>query len=168
MKRKLNGVFICLDSLMFSWNVIWLLTLLALVFINISLFFKSNDIWLDVLIAFCCVSSIVIFPYMKLKLLPSIMKPTDYDITTHSLTTFFLIIVGIIPLELLFITDMNLRLISDFGLLTVIQLCGVGGAMLAISTFLMVSIIYWMFLIEIRKESILFIKCKKLKQEIYE
>ncbi len=142
--------------------------LTALVVVNVFQLVVTNNRWMGIFVTSCTVSSIVIFPYMKWKLLPSLQDSDDYGMSIHSLLTFVLILVGIIPLELLLITDMNLGLINSMGFLSVIKLCDIGRGMLAIAVFLLVSMIYWMLLIEIRKAAILYIKCKKLKREIYE
>lgn len=168
MKTELNNVFPRLDSLLKSWRVIWTLLLTTLVLINVSQILVTRILWIGIMVTFCAVSSTAILPYMKWKLHPSLLESDDYYMTIHSLMTFVLIVIGITPLELLLITDMNLDLIDNLGFFTVIELCGIGGAMLTITVFLFVSIIYWMLLIEVRKESILYIKCKKIKKEIYE
>lgn len=168
MKTELNNVFPRLDSLLKSWRVIWTLLLTTLVLINVSQILVTRILWIGIMVTFCAVSSTAILPYMKWMLHPSLLESDDYYMTIHSLMTFVLIVIGITPLELLLITDMNLDLIDNLGFFTVIELCGIGGAMLTITVFLFVSIIYWMLLIEVRKESILYIKCKKIKKEIYE
>jgi len=168
MKTDLNNVFTRLGSLLRSCKIIWTILYTALVVINVSQFFVTKNLWIGMLVTFCTVSSMAILPYMKWKLHPSLLESDEYYMTIHSLMTFVLIVIGITPLELLLITDMNLDLIDNLGFFTVIELCGIGGAMLTITVFLFVSIIYWMLLIEVRKESILYIKCKKIKKEIYE
>lgn len=168
MKTELNNVFPRLDSLLRSYTIIWTILYTALVVINISQFFVTKNLWIGMLVKFCAVSSIAILPYMKWKLHPSLLELDDYYMTIHSLMTFVLIVIGITPLELLLITDMNLDLIGNLGFFKVIELCDLGRAMLAITVFLFVSIIFWMLLIEARKEAILYIKCKKIKKEIYE
>lgn len=168
MKTELNNVFPRLDSLLRSYTIIWTILYTALVVINISQFFVTKNLWIGMLVKFCAVSSIAILPYMKRKLHPSLLELDDYYMTIHSLMTFVLIVIGITPLELLLITDMNLDLIGNLGFFKVIELCDLGRAMLAITVFLFVSIIFWMLLIEARKEAILYIKCKKIKKEIYE
>lgn len=168
MIKELKNVFLRLDSLIRSWKLTWTLLVAAIVIINVSQMFATKTLWMGTIIIICTILSVAILPYMKWLLLPSLLESDDYYITIHSLVTFVMIVIGVIPLELLLATDMNLDIIESLGIFTVIGLFDIGGTMLSISTFMLVSMIYWLYLIEIRKESILYIKCKKIKEDIYE